>query len=203
MAVSENPSNLRPLLLSALSVVALALFGWYLFAPSFEPEPGDEDEGGTKYWYCPQCGLEMTCPPEKVNEVTPCPKCVHDGVKFEVHNYSRANGEGPAKDTDPVVKFLFFLPATLVVLLFISTQMRSVRFAPSRGKNFIFSCPACEHPVRYQQPEVGTNGICPDCGEQFIYPDLDAPPRKSKRSETNDVASAWLAELKKNRKGRR
>jgi hypothetical protein len=201
MSDGEKPSNLRPLLLSTLSVVGLVVFGWYLFGPAPERDVVDEDEGGTKYWYCPKCGLDMICPPEKVDKETLCPRCTHDGIKLEVNSYSHTNGAPPG-ESDPVIKILLFIPAILAVLLFVSTQLRGVHFAPARGKSFVFPCPACEHPLRYQQADIGHNDVCPVCKEPFIYPDLDARPRRSRRSQNNEEAQAWLDELKKGRKNK-
>jgi hypothetical protein len=58
-----------------------------------EPEPVRSADPESLFWYCPACGLKMTCPPGAENEETLCPHCRPKPVVLEVHG-AAADGGG-------------------------------------------------------------------------------------------------------------
>ena len=72
--------------------------GWYLLS-SADGDPEANQEPPVRYWHCPNCGLEMTCPPGQEDAETLCPHCIHDKVAFQV--VTRAQGRGAVLPDGP------------------------------------------------------------------------------------------------------
>jgi hypothetical protein len=79
------------MLVGGVALVLLLAGGWYLYPPG-GGDAGEDEEPAVHLWHCPNCGLEMTCPPGQEDKVTMCPRCVHEKVAFEV--VTRRPGRG-------------------------------------------------------------------------------------------------------------
>jgi hypothetical protein len=78
-------------LVGGVALVLVLAGCWYLYSPA-GGEPGEDEEPEVHLWHCPNCGLEMTCPPGQEDRVTMCPRCSHEKVALEV--VTRRPGRG-------------------------------------------------------------------------------------------------------------
>jgi transcription elongation factor Elf1 len=140
------------------ALLALAVFSLPHAAQT--PPPASESQ---RYLYCPQCRLEMTCPPDQEPGVAFCPHCGKDRI-MEVNTFSRRNGESPP--LSPTGKVLLAvaigLPVALAVAVYLSGRQRT-----PEGAAIVFACPACGHKLRSQVLAPGSTAVCPACSEHF------------------------------------
>jgi hypothetical protein len=123
-----------------------------------------------RYLYCPECGLEMTCPAEYVGRQTFCPHC---GVTkaMEVNTFSHNAGEAPRSPPNrALLAIAFGVPVALAAAVYATGRLRARRVQTSEGDARQLACPACGHKMTAKVFSPGSTAVCPACAEQFVVP---------------------------------
>jgi hypothetical protein len=144
--------------------------GWYLLS-SADGDPEANQEPPVRYWHCPKCGLEMTCPPGQEDAETLCLHCIHDKVAFQV--VTRAQGQGAVLPVGHS-RWVLGVGAGLAILLAaavmaLSRAQKTAR-VPKEERLHHCRCPGCSRKVRYPQSQAGCRMTCPDCNVAFALP---------------------------------
>jgi hypothetical protein len=71
------------ILIECYALLLLLAGGWYLYSPTVG-NSGEGEEPAGRFWHCPNCGLELPCPPKQEDKVTLCPHCIREKIAFEV-----------------------------------------------------------------------------------------------------------------------
>ena len=189
----------KRLLIAGVALVLALAGGWYLLSPAGE----DEDDGAdaVHYWRCPNCGLEMPCPPEREDEVTLCPHCVQEKVAFEVITHPKGvAGALPRGPGAVLVVMAGSVTALLAVAVFVLGRGRQGNEARNEDPSHWCRCPGCSQQLRYAQSQAGRKAQCRVCGEEFVLP---APgPQTAVPGLQEDVA-AWKEKFLRRRASRK
>jgi hypothetical protein len=186
----KNPS----LLLPGLGLLALAAVACIWFVPAQEEEEEPEGER-VLYWHCPNCGLEMTCPPREGAKVTPCPHCARQGVNFEVQDHPQGKGgPPPGLDGRLLPKVMLSVLVFLVAALLAFGRLRPSSRAPREVLVSSVACPAYGHRMSYREAQANTSGTCTVCEETFVYPPVKT--RAAVCKEQQEV-SRWMEAMRK------
>jgi uncharacterized paraquat-inducible protein A len=151
------------------------------------PEPTRMNDGSQHYVYCPECGLEMTIPPEMERKQTFCPHC-GPGKQLEINSYSRTNGEAPLPTNRLLVAALFGVPCILLFGVYLLGRKREGQKPTDVEEVFRFACPGCGHEIASNAYREGSTAVCPACAEMFVVPNSAASDRLADRPEaTGDL----------------
>ena len=178
----------------------LAAGGWYLLSPADE-DPGAAGEDTVYYWHCPNCGLEMTCPPGREQEVTLCPHCARENVAFEVITHPTGLAGGLPRGPGTTLAVLAMsVAALLAVAVFVLGRWGQGKEARDGDPAHSCHCPGCSQRLRYAQSQAGRKARCRACNEEFVFP---APgPQTAAPGLPEDVA-AWQQKFLRQRASRK
>ncbi len=185
-------------------LVCLGLFGLGMAAAWSRSRRAEPPPGGVpqRYLYCPECGLEMTCPPEFEGRKTFCPHCLTR--RMEVNAFSR-NGDGPRPPVNrALVALAVAVPLALAAAVYAAGRLRARQEQGPGAEARRFACPECGHRMASNVFGPGSTAVCPACAAQFVVPGAKA--RKESTANGADVQEwgAWLgSELTKKVKGGR
>ena len=184
----------------ALVLVLVVAGGWYLLSPADEDaDEGDADE--VHYWHCPNCGLEMTCPPGREDEVTLCPHCANEKVAFEVITHPK--GLAGALPRGPAAA-LVVLALSMAVLLAVTAVVLGRRGRSTETRNEAPThwchCPGCSQRLRYAQSQAGRKAHCRVCNEEFVFP---APTHQTAVPGLQEDVAAWQEKFLRRRASRK
>jgi transcription elongation factor Elf1 len=181
--------------LGAVGLGLAALIGLSMFLPLRRPTSAPSASEPQRYLYCPQCGLEMTCPVDQETRATFCPHC-GKSQPMEVNTSSHAGSEGPP--LSPTIKVLLAVAIGLPVVLAVLAYQFGRQRTPKGAVN-VFACPACGHKLRSQIVGPGSTAVCPTCAEHFLvgaaHPAAEAPRNGNKSGSrlANKVGGERLA----------
>jgi uncharacterized paraquat-inducible protein A len=155
-----------------------------------------------RYLYCPECGLEMTCPPEFEDRVMSCPHCVKR--RMEVNSFSRANGDAPrAHANGAVLAIAVGMPVALAAAVCAASRLRSKPEQTPEGDARRLTCPGCRHKMNSKVFGPGSTAVCPACAHQFVVPGTEGRKEPSGDSAGVREWGEWLgSELTKKGGGR-
>jgi hypothetical protein len=197
----NRKSLLLQLGLLGVLFVTLAIGTAYSRSRRHESPPRKTGES-QRLLYCPECGLEMTCPSEFEHRPINCPHCVKQ--RMEVTAVSRAGGNAaPSRANWVVVAVAIGLPLALAVALYGAGRVRAGREQGSEANARQVSCPGCGHKMKSGVFGPGATAVCPACAEHFVVPGTGR--RQQASAEGTDVRQwrEWLgSELKKGAGGR-
>jgi hypothetical protein len=144
-------------------------------------KPLPPGEKAQMYLYCPECGLEMTCPPGDEDKATFCPHC---GVtrRMEVHSYSFSGGGPGFRASRLVLAVGFGVPIALSVAVYLLGRRQASRGQAAVVKHGKIACPFCGHKLSAAPFGSGSTAVCPVCTERFV---VGSPER---RLESEDGA---------------
>jgi transcription elongation factor Elf1 len=151
-----------------LGFVGLAIATTLTRSRRDEPPPLTSE--AQRYLYCPECGLEMTCPPEYAGRVTFCPHC---GIskKMEVNSFSHGAGEAPRSPPNrALLAVAFGVPVALAAAVYATGRLRAAREHTPEGDGRRLACPGCGHKMTAKVFSPGSTAVCPACAEQFVVP---------------------------------
>ncbi len=178
---------------AGIGLLAVLVAAWFLSARARqEPPPPGED--GFLYFYCPNCGFEMTCTmPETKRRV----RCLHCGKsEFEVFNYSHARrGVFHAPAVSPAAGLALAVPVVLAGMLFLLRRKIGASGTEGGGKTRTVTCPGCHHRRRYPATQAGERITCPVCGERIELPGARDDSISARRRELEE----WRGRVEQNR----
>ena len=184
----------------ALILVVVVAGGWYLLSPADE-DAGADGEDEVHYWHCPNCGLEMTCPPGKEDEVMLCPHCAPEKVPFEVITHPKGlAGALPRGPGAVLVVLALSVTALLAAAVFVLGRVGQGKEARSQGPTHWCRCPGCSQRLGYAQSQVGRKAQCRVCNEEFVLP---APGPQTAPPGVQEDAAAWQEKFLRRRASRK
>lgn len=152
--------------LIALAFVALSVLTTYSWLRRAKPAPRDGES--VRYLYCPECGLEMTCPPGDEDKATFCPHC-GKSRQMEVHSFSLNGGGGPGfRANRTLLAVAFGVPIALAVLVYLLRRLQARREREVEADTRQIACPACGHELSTAIFGPGSTAVCPECAERFV-----------------------------------
>jgi DNA-directed RNA polymerase subunit RPC12/RpoP len=193
-----------------MQLLCLVLFGLLLAAATshLRRPPPLEQAKGQRYWYCAECGLEMTIPADRADKPIACPHC-GPGKQMAVHSFSINNGERPALALNrPFLALIFGVPILLAVGLYAANRARRQKPRTDADQEvFRFRCPACSHEIESNSYRKGSTAVCPACAELFVVTKAVSDPEDLVESEqAQELEDGIRSKLRKKRfgpKGRR
>jgi transcription elongation factor Elf1 len=192
-----------------MQLLCLVLFGLGLAAATYhlrQPTPVRRTGVAQRYWYCPECGLELALPAEADPKQKYCPHC-GPNKPMQVNSFSRTNGEAPSLPTNRwFVGAMFGIPVALAVGLYAVSRARGgVQNPESDREAFQFDCPGCGHTIISNSYRKGSTAVCPACAELFVVTksiaNESAVDRSDKARDLEDQMRSTLR--KKSSKGRK
>jgi hypothetical protein len=134
-----------------LGLLVLVPLVWFL--PRTEEREEEQEDNKVLYWHCPNCELEMTCPPGEETKVTPCPHCNREGVNFEIREQLNTKGVVHA---DFKGEPLFKVMLTVLAVLAASLLLLGRRGSPQQSSREARVCSTTERQgsVSEQQQEI-------------------------------------------------
>jgi uncharacterized paraquat-inducible protein A len=137
------------------------------------------------YLYCPECGLEMTCPPGAEDKAAFCPHC---GMtrRMEVHSYS-VNGGGPGFRANRLVLAVAIgVPIALGVAIYLLGRRQASRGQATVVKHGKIACPFCGHKLSAAPFGPGSTAVCPVCTERFVVGRPERRPESEEAAEDDE-----------------
>jgi predicted RNA-binding Zn-ribbon protein involved in translation (DUF1610 family) len=189
--------------LVTLSVGLLAVMGavWYFYPSSAEEDESVVEKVRDLVWSCPNCGLEMTCPPEDAAKKMLCPRCIAQRILMIARDRHESKFGSLLQPGSPVSPLILLGITLLLALTLLALRQRP---APQPVKRVVrlssYPCPACGHRMNYSSSEVGRKATCPACAEQVVYPAMKEAVSLSE--EQQDVAR-WMTRARRSRQGRK
>jgi hypothetical protein len=161
--------------------------------------------GVAQSWlYCPECGLEMTCPTGAEGSQTFCPHC---GPKYPMQVSAVSRGAGEGQHSGPkllVMVVAFAVPAALAVAVYAASRARHPPEDEPAPERFDVSCPACGHAMTSTALGPGSRAVCPDCAHPFVVPDKGTAGKPADHHGQVTEWGRWLGgELAKKTRVRR
>ncbi len=176
----KRSRSLTHLYLLCLGFVALAVATAVTRRPPPTTTAGAEAQ---HYLYCPECGLEMTCPPEYVKEGMACPHC-GAGKRMRVNAHSQSDGLVPGLASSRwVVPLVFGVPVVLAVVVFALERVSNRPRSSAQPPPSEVSCPRCNHRMASGIFGPGSTVICPECAERFKVPGEPTARKKTYKPE--------------------
>jgi hypothetical protein len=166
--------------------------------PRRQAEAPDRPLQAQWYLYCPECGLEMTCPPGDEERATFCPRCSMKR-RMELNRFSRGSDGGPRPQANrAMIVAAFGVPVVLALIVYAVGWVRAKREQTPEGESRRAACPGCGHKMTTAVFAPGSTAACPVCREQFVVPgQRRAPDNEHGAREWG----AWLgSELTKKRR---
>jgi LSD1 subclass zinc finger protein len=145
------------------------------------------------FLHCPECGLEIPCPPSKKGMQTFCPQCGLKRIVMEQTTYRHAS---LWRFSDFLTASIFATAAVLALALLAIRIRRRQRGADAKGEVY---CDACRRKVRYSLASGGERVPCPYCQAKLHLPGEAA---KKPRQDAK-VVKSWGAALRRQRDVRR
>jgi hypothetical protein len=177
---AKRDRSLAHLYLLCLGFVALTIATLMTRRPA--PKPAAAGTEVQHYLYCPECELEMTCPPEYVKQGMVCPHC-GAGRKMKVTTHSLSGGQGPLAASRWMIPLVFGVPVAVAVVVFVLERgSKRPRVAAGPPQSHV-DCPRCGHRMSTAMFGPGSLAICPECAEHFRVPGQAAPRKKKYKPE--------------------
>jgi hypothetical protein len=185
-----RPRVARRAWLLAASCMPAVLLGLAGPAPAPAQAPSDQRE----YLYCPECSLEMPCPPGRENADVLCPRC---GGKKIVMEHSAARHSAPgwkAVGKDWLATALIVLGVVLAALWGVLRLWRGPAPVSVTEVFFEVPCPTCRRSVRFLQRQAGQKGGCTFCGASCVFPD---PTSDAKGFFKKPSVKQWAKDMRR------
>jgi hypothetical protein len=144
------------------------LFGGLPHAGGQEPGPVKAKPLG--YFYCPECGKEIVCPPGKEEAHIRCPYCTTKEVFLQYSAQKRSGPEASGSGSDWFPKILV---GTVIVLAVAFVTLRRWRPQIDTGDEedvFEIPCAVCRRPIRIRLSQVGKKVPCRYCEYSCTVP---------------------------------
>ncbi len=179
----------------AFLALAMAAIQWQFRHPAARTPVA----GASKYYlYCPECGLEMTWPEERVDKLPPCPHC---GLEkpMQLSTISRNNGDMPAVTPNRLfVASAFGVPMLLAVAVYWFGRGRRPVESDEPDEVLSFKCPSCGHAMTSASFRRGSTAVCPVCSELFIVTSAEEAKSDERRwQESRDLEDNLRSSLRK------
>jgi hypothetical protein len=184
------------LLVLAVGVLAVLAAAWQFWA-AVAPEPARAGPEPPLTWYCPNCRLEMTCPPGHETKETLCPRCAGEKQYLEV----RRRGREESRAGSPVVLIAAVsLPAILALTLLVLGlgRKRRARTDPDGPSPYV-RCPYCHHKVYLRHSGPAAKVFCSACRRKF----LPARGADDALASWQEGLARWDGQMRKKRESRK
>lgn len=184
-SAAKRKRSLTYLYLLGLGFVALAIATAITRRPA--TKSNEIASAPQHYLYCPECELEMTCPPEFVQQGMSCPHC-GAGRRMKVTTVSHSDGSGlHAVPNRWMLPLVFGVPVVVAVAVFL-LERSSKRPAAAKQQMQVqvqayLTCPRCGQRISSASYGPGATAVCPECAEHFKVPGEPAPRKKKYKPE--------------------
>jgi hypothetical protein len=195
-------STRTQLLCLAVAALIMASIQWYFRRPAAGPLPSASV--AQFYVYCPQCGLEMTCPAEQADKPPFCPHCGKER-RMQVSTVPHASRE--MAGTPPnwlLVAAAFGVPISLAIGVYVLGRSGQPLEVSETEEAYHFKCPGCGHSMTSRSYRRGSTAVCPVCSELFVVTGAEGPTTEStRREDSSELEAGMRSRLRKQTRDKR